>query len=100
MRLKNNQIQTLLKATKNCFGENASIWLFGSRADDKKYGGDIDLYIETDLENGLVEAKLKMRTMIWPDFGEQKIDILIRSRTQEMSPMHKIAKAEGTKLNS
>lgn len=98
MRLEKHQIQVLIESTHLHFGNNASIWLFGSRTDDEKHGGDIDLYIETDLENGIVDAKLKMRSSIWPAFGDQKIDILVRSRKQEMSPMHQTAKGSGLEL--
>jgi predicted nucleotidyltransferase len=98
LRLTSNEIESLISATHATFGDNADIWLFGSRADDNKKGGDIDLYIETDLESGTVEAKLKMRSLIWPVFGDQKIDILVRSRSEKPSPMHEIAKSTGIKL--
>ncbi len=100
VRLTESQTQTLIKATHQCFGEAAGIWLFGSRVDDSKRGGDIDLYIETDLKSGLVAAKLEMRSQIWREFGEQKIDILVRSRADELSPMHKIAKNAGIELKN
>ena len=93
------QIECLIEATHHSFGDNADIWLFGSRVDDNKKGGDIDLYIETNLESGTVAAKLKMRQLIWPTFGDQKIDILVRSRTQAPSPLHEIAKSTGQKLS-
>lgn len=98
VRLTDSEISTLIKATHHCFGETADIWLFGSRVDNNKRGGDIDLYIETDMKNGLVSAKLEMRALIWKEFGDQKIDILVRSRYEELSPMHKIAKESGIKL--
>lgn len=98
MRLTKQQIHCLIDATHSCFGDNADIWLFGSRVDDTKKGGDIDLYIETDLEKNTIVAKLEMRRLIWPIFGEQKIDILIRSRSREFSPMHEIAISTGQKL--
>lgn len=98
MRLTKLQIDCLIEATHSAFGNSADIWLFGSRVDDTKKGGDIDLYIETDLESGTVTAKLKMRQLIWPVFGEQKIDILVRSRKKDPSPLHEIAKSTGQKL--
>ena len=49
MRLTDQEIQGIRKAVTSRFGESAKTWLFGSRADDSKRGGDIDLLIETDL---------------------------------------------------
>lgn len=80
VRLTEPQIQTLIQSTHACFGDTATIWLFGSRVDDAKRGGDIDLYIETDLKTGIVAGKLEMHSLIWQAFGDQKIDILVRSR--------------------
>jgi predicted nucleotidyltransferase len=98
LRLTRQQVKCLIEATHDSFGDTAEIWLFGSRVDDNKKGGDIDLYIETDLENGTVMAKLKMRELLWPVFGDQKIDILVRSRKATLSPLHEIAKSTGQKL--
>ncbi|MCE5293755.1 MAG: nucleotidyltransferase domain-containing protein [Chlamydiales bacterium] len=98
MRLTNQQISSLIDATHICFGNNAEVWLFGSRVDDTKKGGDIDLYIETDLEKDTVAAKLHMRKLIGPVFGEQKIDIVVRSRSKIPSPIHEIAMSTGQKL--
>ncbi len=98
MRLTKLQIDTLIAATHRSFGESAKIWLFGSRVDDSKKGGDIDLYIETDKEIGVVAVKLEMLCSIWDVFGEQKIDILVRRRNLPASPMHEIAKSSGKAL--
>ena len=99
VRLAPKHIETLVEATYRCFGETAKIWVFGSRADDSKRGGDIDLYIETDLSEGTVAAKIKFRSLIWSTFGEQKIDILIRRRSKPLTPIQCIAKESGTPLN-
>jgi len=48
MRLSNRIKITLLKAIKEAFGE-VDIYLFGSRVDDNKKGGDIDIAIDCSL---------------------------------------------------
>lgn len=98
LRLNRQEVDALIRATKSSFGDSAQIWLFGSRVDDTKKGGDIDLYIETDKETGIVAAKLEMLGAIWSTFGEQKIDILVRSRSREPTPIHEIAKSSGEEL--
>ena len=46
MRLTTSQIETIRQAARQNFGAGASVWLFGSRVDDARRGGDVDLYIE------------------------------------------------------
>ncbi|MBX9924254.1 MAG: nucleotidyltransferase domain-containing protein [Rhabdochlamydiaceae bacterium] len=98
MRLSKEQIETIIQAAHRSFGNTSKIWLFGSRVDDHKKGGDIDLYIETDKEIGIVSAKLEMLGLLDAVFGEQKIDILVRRRNRPCSAMHVIAKSSGQEL--
>ena len=98
MRLSKDQVESLIRITHQSFGSDAKIWLFGSRVDDSKKGGDIDVYIETDKETGVIAAKLEMMCLLESAFGEQKIDVLVRRRNQEPSPMHEIAKSSGVEL--
>lgn len=98
MRLSEFHKKYILDAAHKCFGNKAKIWLFGSRVDDTKKGGDIDLYIETDMQSGTVSAKLDFLGMLRDVFGDQKIDILVRSRSKEMTPIQVIAKNSGMEL--
>lgn len=41
MRLSTDQIQAIRHAANTAFGEGTAVWLFGSRVDDAKKGGDI-----------------------------------------------------------
>ena len=54
---------------------NAQIFLFGSRTDDFKKGGDIDILVQSD-EIGLLEI-VKIKSVIFKNIPEQKIDLLI-----------------------
>ena len=74
MRLEPEEIRAI-KETIKSFDENAKIWLYGSRTDDNKRGGDIDLLIFSE-KLGFRE-KLKIRVQLYKKIGEQKIDILI-----------------------
>jgi len=42
MRIKEHEKNAIVEAVKNT-DTNARVWLFGSRADDSKKGGDIDI---------------------------------------------------------
>ncbi len=98
VRLKQHEIDSLVERVKAQFGENAQVWIYGSRADDQAHGGDIDLYIETDLEQGLVEAKVELRVALDPVFGEQKIDLSVRCRSIPPTAFQELAKGSGVEL--
>ncbi len=46
MRLSETERKVIRTAAVEFFGDDAEIWLFGSRVDDSKKGGDIDLLIK------------------------------------------------------
>ncbi len=75
---------------------DADVYLFGSRVDDKKKGGDIDLLIISD-----DDVTLRMRRKIYleleDELGEQKIDIVAANRKKPV-PFAKLAMLEGIKL--
>jgi len=58
MRLKEKEITTIKSTIAEVFGE-ATIYLFGSRLDLSKKGGDIDLFIIPKNKNNLFEKKIK-----------------------------------------
>ncbi len=76
MRLALSEIKTILKLKNKIFGENYKIYLFGSRVNDDKKGGDIDLYIKTDVTDNLLHKKIEFLTGLQQEFGEQKIDVI------------------------
>lgn len=99
MRLTEHQRNSIIKNCQRYFAE-AQCWLFGSRTDDTKRGGDIDLYIETaetDM-NKIVQAKLAFLIALDYELGEQKIDVLIRSQGSDVLDIHRIAKQTGILL--
>jgi len=52
MRLTKRYIDVIKESFKNVF-ETGDIYLFGSRVDDTKKGGDIDLYLLPDEKKDL-----------------------------------------------
>jgi predicted nucleotidyltransferase len=74
MRLKNEEV-TLLKEKLASLSSKAKLYLFGSRTDDTKKGGDIDLLIISD---ELTKKDLRLlRIDFFKHFGEQKLDIIL-----------------------
>lgn len=75
MRLANRYIEVIKKYFTQFF-QNGEIYLFGSRADDAKKGGDIDLYFVLTEHSNLFEKKIKFLSRVKRELGEQKIDIV------------------------
>ena len=50
MRLSKKEIQVILRVAKEIYGEGVEIYLFGSRINDEKKGGDIDLLVRGSSE--------------------------------------------------
>ncbi|MCF8261055.1 MAG: nucleotidyltransferase domain-containing protein [Melioribacteraceae bacterium] len=74
MRLTEDQINTI-KRSVLYFDNTAKVVLFGSRTDDNKKGGDIDLLI---ISNTIKRENIrKIRSKFYEKFGEQKIDLLL-----------------------
>jgi len=74
MRLYQEQID-VLKDTLKIISANAQVYLFGSRVDDTKKGGDIDLLV---VSKEMTKKDLRrLRIEFFKYFGEQKIDIVL-----------------------
>ena len=78
LRITLFEAETIVQSTKQIFGSNARVFLFGSRADDSLKGGDIDLYIEGHDSTNLLEKKIQLLTLLEKKLGEQKIDIVFQ----------------------
>ena len=75
MRLSRIQIKAIWEVFLLLFMKEDSIWLFGSRADDNKKGGDIDLILKTSEKPNFI-SKAKVLSAIYAKLGERKIDLV------------------------
>lgn len=76
MRISPSEIDNLLGSIKK-IDPNASVYLFGSRTDNNKKGGDIDIAILSELVS--LKEKIEIKYNFYQAFGEQKLDLLIVS---------------------
>ncbi len=79
------EIDAIKQSAREVFGPLAEVFLFGSRVDDTKKGGDIDLYIKSPAGTDLAH-KVKFLITVEEKIGEQKIDVVFaldRSRPIE-----------------
>ena len=80
-------------------GADARVTLFGSRVDDSKKGGDIDLLFETAqlLENRATTLGTLYVALI-RKLGDRKIDILLKDMATPPAPVLAIARQTGILL--
>lgn len=95
MRLTPHEIQTIWQVAKEIYGETVEVYLFGSRTDDTKRGGDIDLLIRTSSIKQGILARIRMAAQLKWLLGDQKIDIV---GDYEESPIVKEALEKGIRL--
>ena len=91
------EIEVIKKVTRDVFGENATISLYGSRTDNNKKGGDIDLYIQCNCHisrEELYQLKIKFLVQLKKIIGDQKIDVLINGGQLSKSILGKVQKEE------
>jgi predicted nucleotidyltransferase len=93
MRLKDSE-QIAILSTVKCLDNNARVYLFGSRVDDTKKGGDIDLLIMSDKLNR--DDKRTIKIKLYELLGEQKIDLVLAADDSE--PFVKLALLKGIQL--
>jgi predicted nucleotidyltransferase len=94
MRLAPEQAAMVAGSIKRHLGEHARIWLFGSRLDNSKRGGDLDLYVETHphpLTNEL-RCKIELEEAL-----DLPVDLIVRT-FEDDTPIAVIAKRRGVRL--
>lgn len=89
MRLSAAQRSAILQAFNATFCLGDTLWLFGSRTDTSKKGGDIDLFIETNESDSAIILKRKIAFLgaLQAKLGEQKIDIVIQNPGSDCSQL-------------
>ena len=79
MRLSLFEIETIVRLKNKYFGELSKLYLFGSRIDDTKKGGDIDLYLSTSSDKKFNSQKIDFLVALKSIIGEQQIDLVLSS---------------------
>ncbi len=78
MRLTEKEIEVIISRTRLYFGSSARAWLFGSRTNDEKKGGDIDLFIKSEEPERLtLENRLRFSVDLKLSLGDQRIDVVL-----------------------
>jgi predicted nucleotidyltransferase len=94
MRLGPEHVSVIRETIAREISPEARVWLFGSRVDDARRGGDVDLYVEADSPPLLRQLQCKIDL-------EEALDLhvdLIVARSGAPRPIGEIAKTEGLLL--
>jgi len=76
MRLSQTEITAIKQTAQEVFGVDVEVFHFGSRTDDSKRGGDIDLYIKAG-QNQDLDHRIKFLVQLEQKIGEQKVDVIL-----------------------
>ncbi len=99
MRLTPDQIQSIKQIAKTVLGDDVRVILFGSRVDDAKKGGDIDLLFETDHPVGNRATTIgALYVSLIRKLGDRKIDILLKDADTPSALVLEVAKETGIQL--
>ena len=104
MRLAPNEVQAIQRSVAELLPEGAVVRLFGSRVDDAKRGGDIDLLVETPEPLSAMDwtdRRARLVARIQRRLEERRIDIVHAVLgVDDPRPVVRNARAHGIDLGS
>ena len=77
MRLSEEAIKHIKEQTHAIFGPDSCVYLFGSRTDDHKKGGYIDLLVEAGNVCDETAKIARLKAKLHVRLGLQKIDVVV-----------------------
>ncbi len=75
IRLLPREKKIIIDSAIECFNEHTSVYLFGSKTDINKKGGDIDILVLTDDLPDRKKIRL-FKILLLDKLGERKIDVV------------------------
>ena len=93
MRISEEEI-SIIKNTIYDYIPDAKVFLFGSRVDNNKKGGDIDIFVETNLDITLKD-EIKILSKIEMLGLSRKIDLIVKTPKSKEQSIFKTALHEG-----
>ena len=103
MRLSPSERRAIELTAREAFPSGTRVVLFGSRVDDARRGGDIDLLIEPATvlpADELVARRSRFVSRLYALLDEQRIDVLVACETlDDPRPVVKAARLHGMELS-
>ena len=99
MRLTDHQITAIRRLAHQLAGTQSRVRVFGSRIDDTKQGGDLDLMLELPdpVENPAFLAA-QLAAKVSQLMNGRKVDVLLSAPNLMRLPIHDVAFKEGVIL--
>jgi len=99
MRLTQEQIDAIRNSVHEVFGPGAQVWLFGSRVDERRRGGDIDLLVRpaTTHTKPSLASKVRFLNKLERRIGERKVDVVVEV-ADDSRPIVRVAHETGVLL--
>ncbi|MDP2791547.1 MAG: nucleotidyltransferase domain-containing protein [Rectinemataceae bacterium] len=94
MRISEHEKRVLVSAVHS-LDPRAGVWLFGSRTDDTRKGGDIDIAVLSRSIERI--GRMRIKRCISDAIGDQKIDIVVS--TDGLDPFFRLALERGVRLD-
>ena len=99
MRLTEKQVASIKTATTEIFGPEARVWLFGSRADDSRRGGDVDLMVEAaETLNAPAVLAARLSARVSRGMHGRHVDVVVHAPGSPEQPIHRAARTHGVRL--
>jgi uncharacterized protein len=104
MRLTEAERRDIALAAASVLPPGTRVSLFGSRVDDARRGGDVDLLVEMPAPaspDELVRLRGRLTAQLYRRMGERRIDVLMCQRDQpDPRPVVAAARRDGIELAS
>ena len=96
MRLSQDYVDTIRVTAREVFGPDAVVRLFGSRADDSKRGGDVDLHVALPRKLEDWHSKYRFINLVQDrSDDDRKIDLILHEAGQPLGSIDKVALRDG-----
>jgi hypothetical protein len=99
VRLTAQERTAITECARRIFGDGCVVRLFGSRVDDRRRGGDIDLHVVADDRLATLPNEIAFKQAVQDRTEEQRIDVVLRGRSDPPGPIDEIAVASGVLLS-
>jgi hypothetical protein len=102
MRLSPEEVAAVKRLIAETYGADVLLRLFGSRVDDRRRGGDVDLHVEIDAVGPYtvddLEKELRLRRHLEDALRGRRVDLVVSRRGDEPGPIDAIARRTGIVL--